>query len=151
MDESPETIANLQALIDRSYATAGPVIRRGHPPNWRMSATEFVGFWTEGRMASVSTTSASGAVHVAPFDPTLCNGRFYLRTGRDSERLKDHLANPRCAISSWEGPYRTVVVYGTARITDETVQSSTAEELILVEVTPTRIYAIRPPPDDPRS
>lgn len=151
MDESPETMATLQAVIDRSYATAGPVIQRGHPPDWRMSATEFVGFWTEGRMASVSTASASGAVHAAPFDPVLRNGRFYLRTGRDSVRLKDHLANPRCAISSWDGQYRTVVVYGTARVTSETVQASDGEESILVEVTPTRIYAIRPPPGDPRA
>lgn len=161
MDESPETMAALQALIDRSYSTAGPVIQRGHPPDWRMSATEFVAYWTEGRpegqmsiigrMAVISTASATGAVHAVPLDPILRDGRFYLPTSRDSRRLRDHFANPRCAISSCDGPYRTLVVYGTARITNETYRASDGEELILVEVTPTLIYAIRPPLGDPRA
>ena len=150
VDESPDTIAWLQEIIDRSAATAGPAIRRGFSGDWAMSAREFVEFWTEGRMASISTVSVKGDVHVAPLDPAFRGGRFYVLTYNDSQRLKDHLANPRCAISSWDAPYRAVIVYGTVQITsDPALQlKGTVEEesMVTIEVTPTRIYAIRPPP-----
>jgi hypothetical protein len=136
MRETPETMTELQAIIDRSARTAGPAIARNFiGGGWRMSAEEFVAFWGEERMASISTVSRKGNVHVAPLDLKLIDGTFYVSTFPDSLRLRDHRANPRCAITSWDGPYRAVIVYGNANIDEETT----------VEITPTRIYAIRPP------
>ena len=66
---------------------------------------------------------------------------------------------PRCAIASWEGPYRAVIVYGTAGevVGDPTSRTSEtgAEQgyapaaMLTIEVTPTRIYAIQPPKGHP--
>jgi len=151
MEESEETLAWRQELIDRSWETAGPVITRSFgSPGWRMSAAEFCDFWRDEPMTSVSTTSASGAVHVTPVQPKFEAGRIYVITAGESQRLKDHRANPRCAIASWDGPDIVVVVYGEVRILDEIDRFPetkwTEPGLVTVEVTPERIYAIRPPP-----
>lgn len=157
MNESPQTMRHLQDLIDHSARTAGAAVRRNFVgPGWSMSAEEFVGFWDHAPMASISTVSERGRVHVAPLEPRLVDGKFYIPTFPDSQRLRDHRADPRCAIASWDGPYRAVIVYGVAR---EVAQNPTgrtgataAEQaydpatMLTIEVTPERIYAIRPPP-----
>lgn len=156
MDESPETLAWLQKIIDRSARTAGSAIARNFiGGGWAMSAAEFVTFWGQERMASLATVSASGDVHAAPLDVRLVDGKCYVATFPDSRRLRDHRAKARCAITSWDGPYRAVIVYGDARetaaatgrtatVADE--QGYDVRAMITIEVTPTRIYGIRPPP-----
>jgi len=160
MNESPKMLATLQRIIDRSAATAGSAIRRNFiGEGWAMSAAEFVAFWGEARMASVATASQTGQVHAVPLDVHLVDGRFYVPTFPDSRRLRDHRENPRCVITSWDGPYRAVIVYGSAREggsdptrrTAETAaeQGYTSGAMVTIEVTPTRIYAIRPPEGHP--
>jgi hypothetical protein len=140
MHETAETMRKLQEIMARSAATAGPAMRQNFAvPAWTMSAEEFVAFWGEGRMASVSTASARGDVHVAPLDVQLIDGVFHVATFAHAVRLRDHRARPRCAISSWDGPYRAVIVYGDAR------EAGTVGAMVPVEIVPARIYAIRPP------
>ncbi len=154
MTEPPEVLRGLQALLDRSAATAGPAIRQHFvAPEWRMSAEEFVAFWEARPMASVSTTSARGAVHVTPLEPRLVEGRLRLPTFANSQRLRDHRANPRCAVSSWDGPYRAIILYGRARelppdgeaLRAGELNGVPADQMVTIEIEPTRIYAIRPP------
>jgi len=149
MQERTETLARLQEIIDRSIATAGPAIRQNFTgPEWSMSAEELVKFWGAGRVASVSTVSAAGAVHVAPLEITLVDGKFHAPTFANSRRLKDHRENPRCGIAAWEGEaYWAVIAYGTAREADR--HPAAAAAMVEVEITPTRIYAIRPPKGHP--
>lgn len=160
MNESPVTLQALQETIDRSTASAGAAVRRNFiGGGWSMSADDFVAFWKRGPMASISTVSPKGNVHVAPLEPELVDGKFYIPTFPDSARLKDHRANARCAIAAWDGPYRAVIVYGLARQvaadltgrTGETADEQRYERssMVTIEVTPTRIYAIRPPPGHP--
>ena len=160
MDESPATLRWLSELIDRSTQTAGPALARNFTGGgWAMSAEEFVAFWGEGRMAAVATVSSDGKVHSAPLDPQLVDGRFIIPTFANSRRLEDHRANPRCSITSWDGPYRAVIVYGNARVVERDPTGRTMEvadeqaldpaSIVTVQVTPTRIYAIRPPAGHP--
>jgi hypothetical protein len=160
VNETRETLARLQEIIDRSAAAAGPAIKRNFiGGGWAMSAQEFVAFWDAKPMASISTVSTKGEVHVAPLEARLIDGKFYIPTFPDSARLRDHRAHPRCAITSWDGPYRAVIVYGDARAvdadptgrTEETAaeQRYAARSMLTIEVTPTRIYAIRPPEGHP--
>ncbi|MDP9238549.1 MAG: pyridoxamine 5'-phosphate oxidase family protein [Chloroflexota bacterium] len=140
MYETVETMHRLEEIIELSAARAGPAMRQNFAvPAWTMSAEEFVAFWGEGRMASVSTASARGDVHVAPLDVQLIDGVFRVATFADALRLGDHRARPRCAISSWDGPYRAVIVYGDAR------EAGSDGVMVTVEIAPSRIYAIRPP------
>jgi hypothetical protein len=144
VNKTPETMRRLQEIIDRSAATAGPTIRKNFiGGGWAMTAEEFVAFWGETRMAAISTASASGQVHIAPLEVALVDGRFRIPAFADSQRLKDHRANARCGITAWDGPYRAVIVYGTA--TEEGAPGS-AGGIVTVVVEPMRIYGIRPPP-----
>lgn len=160
MNETPETLRWLQEIIDRSAATAGAAIKRNFiGGGWSMSAAEFVTFWSDLRMASISTVSASGDVHVAPLDLRLTDGKFYVPTFPDSQRLRDHRANPRCGIAAWDGPYLATIVYGSASEVDSdptgrasetaTEQAYEPNGIVTIQVTPTRIYAIRPPAGHP--
>jgi len=156
VNETPETLRRLQEIIERSTASAGTAIKRNFiGGGWSMSAEEFVAFWDAGPMASVSTVSDRGRVHVAPLEPRLVDGKFYVPTFPDSQRLLDHRANGRCAIAAWDGPYRAVIVYGTAREVDSDPTGRNEEAageqrypsrgMVTIEIAPTRIYAIRPP------
>jgi hypothetical protein len=79
---------------------------------------------------------------------------LYVATFPDSQRLRDHRAQARCAITSWDGLYRAVIVYGDARETAAAGRAAAvaaeqgydAHAMITIEVTPTRVYGIRPPP-----
>ncbi len=142
MDETSAEIEALQRLIDRSAATAGPAIRKNFAdPAWTMSAPEFIRFWGSSRMASIATASSSGLVHAAPLEVRLSHGVFHVPTFADAVRLQDLRANRRCAITSWQDPYRAVIVYGRASLPE-----SPATGTVDVVVRPTRVYAIRPPP-----
>jgi hypothetical protein len=146
MNETPETLAELQSIIDTSAATAGTAMRQNFAaPEWTMTAEEFVAFWIPDRMASIATSSQNGSVHAAPLDPRFIDGKFIVPTFADSQRLRDHRARPRCVITSWDGPYRAVIVYGEAR----EVAGDADSAMVTVEITPTRIYAIRPPAGHP--
>jgi hypothetical protein len=138
-------LAELQRIIDRSARTAGQSIARNFiGGGWRMTAEEFVGFWEKRPMASISTVSAAGEVHVAPLELSLVGTELHVPTFADSVRLRDHRANPRCGITAWDGPYRAVIVYGNA--SEESLSATTtASGMVTVVVRPTRIYGIRPP------
>jgi hypothetical protein len=107
-------------------------------PEWRMSIEEFVAFWGRERMASIATASAGAAVHAASLDIRLVDGVFHVPTFGNAIRLADHRANPRCVITSWDDSYHVAVVYGDASFLE-------GAGMLDVRVTPTRIYAIRPP------
>jgi hypothetical protein len=156
MRESEATLARLQRIIDRSTRSAGAALARNFiGGGWRMDAREFVAFWGEERMASISTVSPAGRVHAAPIDVRLVDGVFYTAAFADSVRLADHRANRRCAITASEDAYRAVIVYGAAREVDADPTGRTAAVsgeqgyppggVVTVAITPTRIYGIRPP------
>jgi hypothetical protein len=112
LENASDALARIQAIIDHSVATAGPALRRHFVADgWVMSAEEFIDFWAAHPMASISTTSAKGVVHVAPLEPSFAMAASHIATPVDSQRLQDHKANPRSAIASWAGPHRAVIVY----------------------------------------
>jgi hypothetical protein len=139
MHETPETLAKLQAIMDRSVRTAGAAMKEAFgSDDWRMSVEEFVAFWGAERMASIATPSVAGSVHAVALDIRLVDGIFHIPTFGNAVRLADHRANPRCVITSWDDSYHVAVVYGDANFVE-------GAGMVDVVVTPTRIYAIRPP------
>ncbi len=152
MKESPDQIAWLEEQIYESYRTAGPGIRRNFGGGTEPTAEQFIRYWQPGTMACISTVSKEGSVHIAPLDPDLVNGKFYILTSADSQRLRDHRANRRCAICSWDKPasgrgVRAVIVYGLAKVLDDAAERWGTDALretamVTVEITPTRIYAV---------
>jgi predicted pyridoxine 5'-phosphate oxidase superfamily flavin-nucleotide-binding protein len=131
---------DIQSIIDHTAATAGPAMRANFVhPAWVMSATEFGAFWAQPRMAGFGTVSPTGRPHVAALEVSYRDGRFHVPTFANAVRLADIRANPSVSLVAWSDAYHAMTIYGTARIL------SSAAAMVTVEVTPTRIYAIRPP------
>ena len=137
---------DIQSIIDRTVAAAGPAMRDNFVHDaWVMSAAEFEAFWAEPRMAGFGTVSPTGSPHVAALEVRYAEGRFLIPTFANAARLDDIRQNPHVSIVAWSDAYRAMTIYGTARITEG------GGSMVTVEVTPTHIYAIRPPAGHPAS
>ena len=72
MHETPEDLAALQELIDRSYASAGEHLLRIHSPERRLSAEQLAERLQGMCLLSLATVTADGRPIVGPVD-----GIFY--------------------------------------------------------------------------
>jgi Pyridoxamine 5'-phosphate oxidase len=133
-------LEQLQRILDESVASAGPALRANFvAPGWVMSAREFIDFWAGGRMAAVATVSARGRPRVAPLEVSWQAGRLHLPAFANSARLRDHRANPDCAITSWNDAWTAVIVNGQVELGEG------ATGMVSVSLVPTRIFAMRAP------
>ena len=146
-----ETLAALQATMDRSRDRAGAAVRDTFDRAGRqMTAAEFVAFWNATRMKAMSTVSASGAPHIAPVHAEFVGGRLRTTIYENAVRRSDLPANPHVAFTTW-GPHgAAAIVYGIAREVPESGRdtrpgaSGRARRTIALDIEVTRIYAMKP-------
>ena len=135
----------IAAALQRANVNARPAMAAHFThPAWVMPAAEFRAFWGGTRLASVGTTGASGSPHAAPVDVSLRGDIFIVPTFASAVRLADLHANPRLVLTAWDDAYHASIVYGHA-----TFPESASDEMVNVQVRPTRIYAIRAPEGHP--
>jgi hypothetical protein len=154
-DRDPATwpsaaLAALQAVIDRSRASAGPAVldtfdRDGR----RLGAAEFVAFWNASRMKAMATTGPDGAPHIAPVHAEFVGGRLRTTIYENAVRRRDLQSNPRVALTTW-GPHgAAAIVYGMARELPDSGRetrpgaSGRARRTVALEIEVTRIYAMK--------
>jgi hypothetical protein len=77
MRETPEDLAELQAILDRSYAAAGPHLLSIHTDDWRLNAEQIAERLTGMVILSLATVSSKGRPVVAPVDGMFYRGRFW--------------------------------------------------------------------------
>lgn len=141
----PEVTARIQAILDRSAATAGPEVARVFArPDWRLSAAQFLDMWRAQRWCTIASVGPNGQPHIAvihaDFQP---DGRLTMRMFTGSVRARDIAANPRVALSKHlDGA--VAMVYGTARPVPGTEAVRHESETVEVEVDVRRIYAMKP-------
>ncbi|HEV3109852.1 MAG TPA: pyridoxamine 5'-phosphate oxidase family protein [Candidatus Binataceae bacterium] len=164
-------LARLQALIDRSTATATPSVADSVAYSGRqMSAAEFVEFWRSVRLVAMATVSAAGRPHIAPVHAQLGGARFCFGPGRDAVseensdlttlrmviyedavRSADLVHNPSVALTTWREDGAAVILYGRAREVPgslreaRTGRSGKPRKVVELAIKLTRIYAMRPP------
>jgi hypothetical protein len=140
-----ETAARIQAILDRSAATASPEVGRVFArPEWRLDAEAFLEMWGSQRWCTIASVGSAGQPHIAvihaDFQP---DGRLTMRMFTAAVRAKDIAANPRVALSkNLDGA--VAMVYGRARAVPGTEAVRREAETVEVEVEVTRIYAMRP-------
>jgi len=147
---SADALAALQALLDRSRASAGEaVLATFDHPTRRLEAAEFVNFWNASRMKAMATTGPDGAPHIAPVHAELFDGRLRSTIYENAVRRRDLRTNPRVALTTW-GPHgAAAIVYGVAReIPDSSRETrpgaaGEARRTVALEIEITRIYAMR--------
>lgn len=115
MYETPEDLANLQALLDASYARAGAHLRSIWGPDSRLSAEALCGELAGVQVLDLATVTPRGEPRVAPVDGLFYRGRFWFGSADDSARFHNIRVNPAVsgALTRGEETF-LVLVHGTA-------------------------------------
>jgi hypothetical protein len=146
-----EPLADLQALIDRSTRTATPSVAESVAfPDRQMTAAELVTFWKDARMMAMATVGPRGQPHLAPVHSEIDGTTLRCVIYDDAVRRLDLRANPRVAFTTWKDG-AAAIVYGRARELPDSLRdarpgrSGAMRRLVTIEVTLTRVYAMRAP------
>ena len=103
MHETPEDIARLQDLLDRSYAAGGPHLRSTITPERRLGAAELVERLQGMRLLVVATVTADGRPLTGPVDGIFYRGAFHFGSAPESIRLRHLRARPQVSATHLPG------------------------------------------------
>src|SRR3982750_1195447 len=88
MHETPEDLAALQDLLDRSYDAAGPHLRRIITPERRLTAEEVSERLTGMCLLALATATADGRPILGPVDGIFFRGAFHFGSSAESVRFR---------------------------------------------------------------
>ena len=114
MRESPDDLAALQDLIDRSYESAGEHLLRIHDPARRLTAEQVAERLQGMCLLALATVTADGRPLVGPVDGIFYRGAFHFGSAPDSVRFKHIRARPQVSATHLPGEELAVTVHGTA-------------------------------------
>jgi uncharacterized pyridoxamine 5'-phosphate oxidase family protein len=114
MHETPDDIAALQQLIDRSYASAGPHMLRIHDPERRLSAEQLSERLTGMCLLTLATVTADGRPIAGPVDGIFYRGAFHFGSAPDSVRFRHIRKRPQVSAVHLPGEELAVSVHGRA-------------------------------------
>lgn len=118
MHERPSDLTDLQALLDRSVAGAGPHLSSIFSPERRLSAAQLTGRLTGMRLLTLATVTAAGEPRTAPVDGLFYRGRFWFGSAPDSARFRHIRARPAVSATHLPGESLAVIVHGTCNLID---------------------------------
>ncbi len=114
MDETPEEMATLQALLDDSMAGAGPHLRDIITDERRLTAEQLTERLAGMRLLVLATVTADGRPLAGPVDGYFLHGTFWFSSGLNSVRLRHLAARPACSATHLPGEEFAVTVHGRA-------------------------------------
>lgn len=126
MHETPEDLALLQDVLDRSYADAGPHLRRIITPQRRLTAAQVCDRLTGMRLLTLATTTADGRPLAGPVDGILFRGAFHFSSAPDSMRMRHIAVRPQVSATHLPGEDLAVTVHGRATPVDVSRAGDTA-------------------------
>jgi uncharacterized pyridoxamine 5'-phosphate oxidase family protein len=112
--ETPEEIAELQELLDRSYAAAGPHLLRIHTPERRLGGEQIAERLTGMCLLSLATVRSDGRPMVGPVDGIFYRGAFHFGSAPDSMRFRHIRARPHVSATHLPGEELGITVHGRA-------------------------------------
>jgi general stress protein 26 len=118
MLETPEELDELQQVLDRSAAGAGPHLRDIITDERRLSAVQLCEKLRGMRLLVVATVTADGRPLAGPVDGYLLHGDFYFSSGRNSVRMRHLAARPAVSATYLPGEELAVTVHGRAELFD---------------------------------
>lgn len=151
---TPEELAALQSLLDRSTRTASPAVADSVGSGERqMTAAELVEFWRGTGLVAMTTVGPQGQPHSAPVHARLEGTTLRLVIYEHTVRRRDLATNPRVAFTTWRDG-AALIAYGRAREVPDSLRaarqagSGNLRNVVAIEVALTRIYAMRAPDRD---
>jgi nitroimidazol reductase NimA-like FMN-containing flavoprotein (pyridoxamine 5'-phosphate oxidase superfamily) len=125
--ETPDDLAALQELLDRSYDLGGPHLRTIITPERRLTAEQLAERLTGMRLLALATVTADGRPIVGPVDGVFLRGSFHFGSSPDSVRFRHIRARPHVSATHLPGEELAVTVHGRAVPVD--VKSEAGAEL----------------------
>jgi hypothetical protein len=118
--ETPDDLAALQDLLDRSYARAGAHLRRIITPERRLTAEQVSERLTGMCLLALATATGDGRPIVGPVDGIFFRGAFHFGSAPDSVRFRHIRARPHVSATHLPGEELAVTVHGRAAAVDVT-------------------------------
>jgi hypothetical protein len=129
MHETPDDLATLQRLLDRSYDSAGEHLLRIHTPERRLTAQQVAERLTGMCLLALATVTSDGRPIVGPVDGFFYRGAFHFGSAPDSVRFRHIDARPDVSATHLPGEELAVTVHGRAVPVD--VSSGGFREVLL--------------------
>src|SRR3954471_23791061 len=118
MHETPEDLAALQDLLDRSHAGAGAHLRRIITPERRLTAEQVSERLTGMCLLALATATSDGRPIVGPVDGIFFRGSFHFGSSPDSVRFRHIDARPHVSATHLPGEELAITVHGRAERAD---------------------------------
>lgn len=116
MYESEEQIAELQAIIDRSFERIGTHAAVIITPDRRLTARQVVTYLVGMKHIVVGTVTPRGEPRVAPVDGHFLRGCFWFGTGSAALRIQHLRRNAAISACHQAGDDLGIVVHGRAAL-----------------------------------
>jgi general stress protein 26 len=116
--ETSAELHELQALLDQSYASAGPHARSTIPSERRVTAASLVESLQGMRYFVVATVTADGRPLTGPVDGFFVGGSLWFGSSAESVKLKHLRARPGVSATYLDGLRLAFTVHGTASFED---------------------------------
>ncbi len=118
MHETDEDLRELQALLERSHANAGPHLRSIFGAEPRLPAAELPALLPGVQVLALATVTARAEPRVAPVDGLFFRGRWHFGSAESSARFRHIRARPAVSATHLRGEELAVVVHGRAEEID---------------------------------
>jgi hypothetical protein len=116
--ETAADLEALQAVLDRSFAAAGPHLLSIITPERRLSAEQVAERLTGMCLLALATVTADGRPIVGPVDGIFFRGAFHFGSSRDSVRFRHIRKRPHVSATHLPGEELAVTVHGRAEFVD---------------------------------
>jgi hypothetical protein len=133
MRETPEDLARLQDLLDRSYEAAGPHLREVITPERRLTAGALVDRLTGMCLLVVSTVTADGRPINGPVDGFFYRGEWYFGSSDDSLRFGHIRTRPQVSATHLPAEGFSVTTHGRAEVIDPATHDVGAFRRVLLD------------------
>jgi hypothetical protein len=134
MHETRADMTALQELLDRSYESAGPHLRRIITPERRVEAEELVERLAGMRLLALATVTRDGRPIIGPVDGIFYRGAFHFGSAPDAVRIRHLRARPDVSATHVPGEEFAVTVHGRAVPVDIAPAGDTAFRQALLDV-----------------
>lgn len=139
MHETPDDLTTLQALIDASYAAAGPHLLSIHEPERRLTAKQVSERLTGMCLLSLATVTRDCRPIVGPVDGIFFRGAFHFGSADNSVRFRHIRARPQVSATYLPSEELAITVHGRAVPLDISAPEHAAFRQAVLDVY-TRIY-----------
>lgn len=112
MRETPEEVANLQELLDRSHASATDHLKEIIHGDRRLSAQDLVALLTGMKVISVATVTAAGHPRISAMDGHFLHGTWSFSTSGTAAKARHMRARPDVSVAHIDNEELAVFSHG---------------------------------------